>query len=820
MLQTGDCVPTYAGSKATIRAIGDHGLVQTESGAWWVWDGRMLQIPQVFPVTVADGLAIFHPPGEVFEIRIIDLPKGKNGYKVTLSGYFDDPTKAEQAIKLHLGKANIYHVLNPINPDLMARAYNRLEEKPKATTGDGDVRGRRWLPIDTDPVRPAGISATQEELAAALVRRDEIATWLAGWGWQSCIMAMSGNGGHLLYRVDLPNDEDGKTFIEACLKRLDSWFSDEQVKVDTSVFNAARIWKVYGTKAVKGDAMPTRPHRLAEITSYNPAAEIVTPDMIRAILSPETTPYPHAAATMPPMYGNGRGYSKEQIEQALRGAGVGYKEKRDSKQRVILALDRCLTSEAHKDGACITLEGEKVGYTCHHNSCQGKGWQEVKGILFPGKQRGKAGNAAANGSQKERGKSPKPTDDELRDRWIIAHPLTAYGLGNFRRYQGGIWVKIPDNRIEQEIETVVEQAKDEGIRPKAGLLASVFKLTTIKVTVADEKWDADPDILVCRNGVLHIPTRQLNRHAPDYYATSELPFAYDAAAIAPAFLQVLNETVPDAAAFLQEFAGYCLTIDTSYEIAVWLYGVPGSGKSTVIEGFKAMLGARVGILGLGEIERSQFALTNLVGKTLIISTEQPAIYMKAAGRLNALISGETTPVERKYRDPIEITPHAKILWAMNDYPRVDAGNGLFRRVKVVKFPPLPPEKRNPAIKEQVKQEGAGILNWALDGLARLRARGRFDIPASVQGATQQFQQTNDVPALFVAEMCLEGEAYKTQSSMLYEAYKVWCLANGHKPQSNTTIAEDWQRLGFEKYKLHGRYFWRGVGLRADVPEVG
>lgn len=127
--------------------------------------------------------------------------------------------------------------------------------------------------------------------------------------------------------------------------------------------------------------------------------------------------------------------------------------------------------------------------------------------------------------------------------------------------------------------------------------------------------------------------------------------------------------------------------------------------------------------------------------------------MQCSHVLNAIISGELVHVDRKFREPVDIRPHAKIAWAMNDMPRVpDAGDGLFRRVKVIKFPKLEADA-DPRVKETIETEGAGILNWALAGLARLRANHRFTIPPCVADATHDFQQTNDVPAVFVSECC-------------------------------------------------------------------
>jgi putative DNA primase/helicase len=226
-----------------------------------------------------------------------------------------------------------------------------------------------------------------------------------------------------------------------------------------------------------------------------------------------------------------------------------------------------------------------------------------------------------------------------------------------------------------------------------------------------------------------------------------------------------------------------------------------------------MLGDRAGILGLADIG-NRFALTNLPGKTLLVATEQPSTSITATHILNAIISGETIMVDRKFRDPLEIKPDGKIAWAMNEYPRVkDPGSGLFRRIKVLLIPQMDEAKRDPRIKEAVKLEGAGILNWALDGLERLRQRGHFDIPASVKSATEDYQAMNDVPATFVNQMCLIGPGYRIQSSKLYGAYNAWCLANGHRPQSSTAIAEHWRRLGFTRYMADGRVWWRGVCLR-------
>ena len=410
-------------------------------------------------------------------------------------------------------------------------------------------------------------------------------------------------------------------------------------------------------------------------------------------------------------------------------------------------------------------------------------------------------------------KAIKPTDDDLAEEWMNAHPDTAFGMGEFRRYKEGVWAVLPLGQAESEITAVLRNAKVREVRPSAHLLASVRKLASVMISVPDPKWDNDFDVLVCKNGTLHIPTMTLRAHSQDDYQTTGLDYDFDPDADCPTFRYVLDSRIPDAAHLVQEFAGLALTTDQRYEIALWFYGPAGSGKSTIIEGFQTMLGKRAGLLGLADIESNRFALSDLPGKTLVVSTEQPAGFMASSYIVNRIISGEAISVDRKFRDAVTVIPRAKVLWAMNDLPRIsDSADGILRRVQVVEFPPSLAVK-DPAIKEGIKAEGPGILNWALEGLARLRARGWFEIPECVKSANQEYKQRNDIPAIFIDEMCDRGPDYRAGAEALYQAYKSWCETSGHKPMSSTSAANEWKRLGFEKAILNGRRHYVGVQLK-------
>jgi hypothetical protein len=214
----------------------------------------------------------------VVELRVLGTIRG------TVSGYFDDLNELVEFAKRWSGQGSVYVTLNPVAPELLARAKNRCINYAKHTTADNDIAHRRWFGIDFDPKRPAGISSTDAEHEAALDRAKACRKQLREEGWPEPMFADSGNGAHLVYAVDLPNEEESTRLIQGCLQALSMRLSDEIVEVDTSTYNASRIWKLYGTLAMKGDSTEDRPHRLTRIIE-KPGELLVVTDALLAELA-------------------------------------------------------------------------------------------------------------------------------------------------------------------------------------------------------------------------------------------------------------------------------------------------------------------------------------------------------------------------------------------------------------------------------------------------------------------------------------------------------------------------------------------------------
>lgn len=237
--------------------------------------------------SMIEALSILSPSG-VVELRALDCEPG-SGYERTVSGYFDlahHEALADAAIKQAGQATGVYITLQEIKEDCLARACNRARptKKKDPTTSDADVVQYRWLPLDFDPKKPAGVSSSDAEHEAAHAAARLCTLTLCDEGWPAPVYADSGNGAHVLYRLPdgWAKGSDGEK-VKAVLAALIKRFSSEGVDLDAKVFNPARIWKLPGTVARKGDEIPSRPHRLSKILSAPPIVEAVSVERLDAL---------------------------------------------------------------------------------------------------------------------------------------------------------------------------------------------------------------------------------------------------------------------------------------------------------------------------------------------------------------------------------------------------------------------------------------------------------------------------------------------------------------------------------------------------------
>lgn len=209
-----------------------------------------------------------------YEVRIIS----NNGR--VYSGYFQGAEiMLKELSKYDLAGCNVYLTLNKIHEGCYCRIQRdhfiecKGNNKNAPQTSENDIVAFRWLLVDLDPKRPSGISSSEDELKHAKQLALKVIDFMKSLGFENCIIALSGNGIHLLYRIDEDATDENKNMISDCLKAIDMNCSDEIVKIDAVNFKKNQLCKLHGTLAQKGCNTSERPFRMSRIISLEELKE-------------------------------------------------------------------------------------------------------------------------------------------------------------------------------------------------------------------------------------------------------------------------------------------------------------------------------------------------------------------------------------------------------------------------------------------------------------------------------------------------------------------------------------------------------------------
>lgn len=222
--------------------------------------------------------------GQIYALRVL---YGKGDKKTSYEGVFSSPErlvevaldadrKARDVYVAGEGNgrklpAGVYLIPNPLKPSLSARAaVDELAQIGSDGVKDGEVASRRCLLLDFDSIKDGGvrgISATEGELRGAMSVAISASDLLRDRGWPEPILTSSGNGAHLVYRLDLPNDEASHALVRATILALRALYAPraDAADIDGAVHNASRLWRLPGTHARKGKDTDERAHRTARV---------------------------------------------------------------------------------------------------------------------------------------------------------------------------------------------------------------------------------------------------------------------------------------------------------------------------------------------------------------------------------------------------------------------------------------------------------------------------------------------------------------------------------------------------------------------------
>jgi len=349
-------------------------------------------------------LNILHEDGDVFELCAIKPHQPKShlwkGFaagkddKSVVAGWFNDKKKAAALARQlnDLGAEGIYVTLNPCNKALRGRADNKLFAGV-ARTPDKQVVHLRWFLIDIDvESKPKGVSANEEEHGFAIDHAKKIREILTQRGWPTPMLSDSGNGAHLLYRINLENNDTNVAILKSTLNAMNDLFcirkDDITLTVDTTVYNPARICKLYGTWVRKGDNTEQMPHRTSKVLEGVKNFESASIELFEAIIADaakeeEKKPKSPTAEDAKKKSSAGGTFSKFDLAAYLNQYNVDVKEVKAHGESELHILNACIFDPSHSGGEASigrTSEG-KLFYQCFHDSCKKRTWADARKLI-------------------------------------------------------------------------------------------------------------------------------------------------------------------------------------------------------------------------------------------------------------------------------------------------------------------------------------------------------------------------------------------------------------------------------------------------------
>jgi len=390
------------------------------------------------------------------------------------------------------------------------------------------------------------------------------------------------------------------------------------------------------------------------------------------------------------------------------------------------------------------------------------------------------------------------------------------------RYDGRQWVR-DDTRSVFSLAREICHKEACGTNEKARQLAlASAKTRSAVVSLASDdrklaatvaQWDADPWLLNSPSGMIDLRTGQCRPSRHDDYATRMT-------AVGPngecpkwkTFLQQAADGDQELVDYLQRVVGYCLTGFTTEHALFFFHGPGANGKSVFITTLAGLMGdyhrtAAVETFTFSKTDRHPTDVAMLRGARLVTAVETEEGKGWDEARIKNLTGGDKVTARFMRQDFFEFLPQFKLLIAGNHRPGLrSVDEAMRRRLRLIPFDVIvPPDRRNPALTEELKAEWPGILKWAIEGCLTWQ-NGGLCTPPKVAEATNEYIESEDVIQKWIDECCTKSVESWVAVSALFGSWRSWATEAQEYIGSQRRFSQALIERGFKPHRRDQRGF--------------
>jgi putative DNA primase/helicase len=402
---------------------------------------------------------------------------------------------------------------------------------------------------------------------------------------------------------------------------------------------------------------------------------------------------------------------------------------------------------------------------------------------------------------------PPPTNPMAVGRELIKRARLAGSLpyrfwrGEFWQHTGTHWAPVERAIINKWLYHATENAwyvkkNAKGVYDDKPWSPDRNKINILAHALSDGllTHEGDEDrCIALQNGVYNIKTDRVDPHGEHRFNLSVLPFAHDKHATCPRWLEFLEQVLPgdaSAQAFLAEWFGYVLSGRTDLHKMLSMVGPRRCGKGTIARVLHALLGGDVVASPTLQHLGTSFGEQCLIGRKLAIMSDvrwTGATVAEAVGVLLAVSGEDARDVARKNRETWHGYLPTRFMLMSNDVPNFrDVSGALAGRMMQVQFTQTFLGREDTGLTDTLLTELPGIFNWAIAGLHRLTARGKFAPPASGEQLADEVRRTSSPYQAFLDDFCDLDPDARTAVPDLLRAYGQWARREGRKLDEQTT----------------------------------
>ena len=337
-----------------------------------------------------------------------------------------------------------------------------------------------------------------------------------------------------------------------------------------------------------------------------------------------------------------------------------------------------------------------------------------------------------------------------------------------------------------------------------------------------DDFDRDSWLLNAENGTVDLRSGELLAHEPGRMMTKLAVAPYDPSATCPtweAFIGRVFDRRPSLIDYVQKAVGYSLTGECGEQCLFLLHGHGANGKSTFLTTLMTLLNDYARQLPMETLlARQDNSIPNdiaaLRGARFVSAVEADAGKRLAESKIKQMTGQDRLAARFMRGEWFEFTPQFKLWLATNHKPSVrGCDEAIWRRLRLIPFTvTIPPEERDPALTEKLRQELPGIFRWAVEGCRRWREEG-LSAPPDVTEATDEYRDEMDIIGEYIKARCVLNPLGAASVAESYRDYEAWCARNAEKPYSKRTFTALMREHGLQTRHGTGNVMlWDGMAL--------